>query len=156
MRKKYLIISGFILFILGALIGCSDREAFNDDNIKFSIINIQSSSENKAYTIEVTNETGYELTHLEFFLSYPIKTENGSESNPFVIEGKPEALKKPLNIKSGESIKFSIVAPIKKVFSNSNLLDLENPSVELKGDVVIGKKEIPFGMIGGLDVIVNH
>lgn len=156
MRNKYLIISGLIMFLIGALIGCSEGDFFSDENIKFNIIDIQSTTEYKAYTIEVTNDNRIELTHLELFLSYPIKTENGSESNPFVIKGEPETLKRPVNLKSGESIQFSIVAPIKKVFSNSNLLDLENPSVELNGYVVKGKKEIPFGMIGGLDVFVNH
>jgi hypothetical protein len=36
------------------------------------------------------------------------------------------------------------------------LLDFENPSVELKGYVKEGDKEIPFGISGGLKALLDR
>jgi len=138
------------------IVGCSTKEEqFDDKNIIFSVINIQSEEEFKSYTIKLTNKTGFELTHLMLNLSYPIKTSNGTKNNPFMVEGKADNLTRPVNLKTEESIQFSIYAPVKEVFSDTDLLDFENPSIELKGYVKEGNKEIPFKMAGGLKVFVK-
>jgi hypothetical protein len=156
MKKKYLILISSIM-LLGVLFGCSTKkEQFNDENIIFNVVNTQSTNEFKSYTIEISNKTGFDLTHLTFTLSYPIKTSNGSKGNPFVVEGEADNSTRPVNLISGETTKFSIFAPINEVFSDTDLLDFENPSVELKGYVREGNNEIPFGMSGGLSVFVDN
>lgn len=155
MKKNYLILlSLLLLFFL--IVGCSTKEEqFDDKNIIFSVINIQSEEEFKSYTIKLTNKTGFGLTHLMLNLSYPIKTSNGTKNNPFMVEGKADNLTRPVNLKTEESIQFSIYAPVKEVFSDTDLLDFENPSIELKGYVKEGNKAIPFKMAGGLRVFVK-
>lgn len=141
--------------LLGTIFGCSaNEEKYDDENIVFNLVKIEATTDYKYYIIEITNITGLDLTHLTFNLSYPIKTSNGSKSNPYSVEGKTDSFR-PINLKSGETISFSIFAPIKEVFANSNLLDFENPSIKLKGYYKKGKEEIQFGISGGLSVFVN-
>lgn len=155
MKFKLLIIFSAIL-LLGLLVGCSPSfDEFNDQKIMFNIVDTKSKSEYTSYTIEIKNETGFELTHLMLTMSYPIKKSNGTKENPFEIEGKAVNKINPLRLKSGESIQFSISAPIKEVFSDNDLLDFENPDVELKGFVKEGNKEIPFGIAGGLNILAD-
>ena len=155
MRFKHLIIITAMIFA-SLLVGCSpDFDDFNDEKIIFTVVDTKLTSEYNSYTIEVKNETGFELTHLMFTMSYPINTSNGKKENPFVIQGKTVNTKNPVTLKSGESIQFSISAPIKEVFSENDLLDFENPEVELKGFVIEGNKEIPFGISGGLNVLAD-
>jgi len=105
----------------------------------------------RLFNIEVKNKTGFELSHLTFYLSYPIITANGTEGNPFVIQGEPDNLVRPVSLEFGDTIQYSIFAPVNKVFSSSDLLDFNNPTVELYGYVKEGKQEIPFGIVGGLE-----
>ncbi len=145
-----------VMFLASLLVGCSPNlDEFNEDKIVFNVVDTKSTSEYTTYTIEIKNETGFELTHLMFTMSYPIKKSNGTKENPFEIEGKTINTTNPVTLKSGESIQFSISAPIKEVFSDNDLLDFENPDVELKGFVKEGNKEIPFGISGGLNVLAD-
>ena len=155
MKFKLLIIFSAIIFA-SLLVGCSlDFDEFNDEKILFTVVDTKFTSEYNSYTIEIENETGFELTHLVFTMSYPIKKLNGNKENPFVIEGKTFNTIKPVTLKSGESIQFFISAPIKEVFSENDLLDFEKPHVELKGFVKEGNKEIPFGIAGALNVLAD-
>lgn len=155
MKFKLVIIFSAII-LLGLLVGCSPNFAeFNDEKIVFNVVNTKSTSEYNSYTIEIENETGFELTHLMFTMSYPIRKSNGTKENPFEIEGKSGNTVNPVTLKSGESIQFSISAPIKEVFSDNDLLDFENPQIELKGFVKEGNKEIPFGIAGGLNILAD-
>lgn len=87
MKFKQIITTSIIL--LGLLVGCSSNfDEFNDEKIIFTVVDSESTSEYNSYTIDIKNETGFELTHLMFTMSYPIKTSNGKKGNPFVIEGK--------------------------------------------------------------------
>lgn len=152
MKKWHLIMLSYLLIL--NLIGCSAKEKhFKDGNIIFNVTNIEADSGHMFYTIEISNKTGFDLTHLTFNLSYPIKEENGSKSNPFVVEAKTESGIRPVNLSSEEKLLFYISAPIKDVFGDSKLLDFENPNVQLKGYYIKeGKEEIPFYMGGGLRV----
>ena len=155
MKFKLLIIFS-ALILLGLLVGCSPRfDEFNDEKIMLNVVDTKSTNEYTSYTIEIKNETGFELTHLMLTMSYPIKKSNGTKENPFEIEGKTVNKINPVRLKSGESIQFSISAPIKEVFSDNDLLDFENPDVELKGFVKEGNKEIPFGIAGGLNILAD-
>lgn len=143
------------IMFLAVLFGCSN-EQFNDENIAFTVVHTESTNEFKSYTIEIVNNTGFDLTHLRLNLTYPIKTSNGSKDNPFSVEGKADNLTRQINLKTGETIVFTIFAPINEVFSNTELLDFENPNVNLIGFVKDGNEEIPFGISGGLNVLENY
>jgi hypothetical protein len=148
--KKYML----ICMLLIAITGCSSgNKSFDDKDISFKLINVEATSEFRSYVIEIKNNAEFELTHLNFYLSYPIKQQSGSKSNPFLIEGKTD--KRPISLMSGESVQFTIFAPIKEVFSDSNLLNFEHPDIDLKGYVKQGNKEIPFQMGGGLEVFIR-
>ena len=153
MKKRYLYM--IILVLLVIIQGCSDnQEEFDDGNIIFEVVNTDETNEYKSYMIEITNNTGFQLTHLSFTLNYPIKTPNGSKSNPYVLEGSTSS-NRPINLNSRETITFSIIAPMNEVFADSTVFDFKNPNIDLKGYYLDGKEEIPFGISGGLSVIVN-
>ncbi|MFN7252906.1 MAG: hypothetical protein ACK4M9_19360 [Anaerobacillus sp.] len=153
---KYSILLSFI--IIGVLFGCStDMKPFRGDKVIFKVVHAESNSEFESYTFEVTNNTGYELSHLIFYMNYPIITPNGSMNNPFVIEGEVDSnITNPIKLKSGESIKFSIFCPIKEVFRNTDLLDTWYPNIELKGYIKEGFHEIPFGVYRSLSDMVDN
>ncbi|MGO4498788.1 hypothetical protein AB4114_23175 [Paenibacillus sp. 2RAB27] len=147
MRRSILI---FLILFITFLTSCSPKadNRFNDNDIKISLLNQEINDEYRTYLIEVKNTGILEIKYLNFYLYYPIILANGSKGSPFKIEGKTD-ISKPIKLKSGEKITYTIFAPIKEVFGNSTLLDFDNPSVELNGLVQQGKEEIPFGMSGG-------
>lgn len=51
---------------------------------------------------------------------------------------------------------FLIDAPIKEVFGDTDLLDIEYPNIKLRGYYKDGKEEIPFGISGGLSVLIEE
>lgn len=142
----------FIFFFLVLLItGCSTTEDyhFDDKNIKISLINQWINDQYRTYSFEVENTGKLEIKYLNFYLYYPVLVGNGgSTGNPFKIEGKAD-ISKPINLRTGEKITYSILAPIKGVFGNSKSLDFNHPQVELNGLVEQGKEDIPFEMNGG-------
>ncbi len=147
MRRFILI---FLILLITFLTGCSPTEDYriNDKDIKISLINQEKNDEYRTYSIEVKNIGKLEIKYLNFYLYYPVILTNGSKGNPFKIEGKTD-ISKPINLKSGEKITYTIFAPIKEVFGNSKSLDFNDPQVELNGLVQQGKEDIPFGMSGG-------
>ncbi|SOC41523.1 hypothetical protein [Ureibacillus acetophenoni] len=154
MKKRNVCLIFFVI-LLGTLFGCSaNKESFDDRNISFYIVEKEATAEYESYRFEIANNTGYELTHLIFNLSYPIKELNGSKSNPYEIEGKPVNADLHVNLKSGETMTFLIDAPIKEVFGDTDLLDIEYPNIKLRGYYKDGKEEIPFGISGGLSVLI--
>jgi ABC-type molybdate transport system ATPase subunit len=143
-----------LLFLIIAISGCSTETIhFDDKNIRFKLVEVQITEESRSYVIEVENNALFEITHLNFHLTYPIKQANGHKGNPFGIEGKTD--RRPVNLKPGESIRFAIDAPVKEVFSNTNLLDMDQPYIGLKGYVKEGNGEIPFQIVGGLEALVG-
>jgi hypothetical protein len=141
----------FLLILLVVLMsGCSNSNdaQFNDDDVKIKLIHSDSNDDYNSYSIEVMNEGQVEMRSVNFFLYYPIIQPNGSKGNPFKVEGKPDN-GKPVNLKPGEKVVYSVIAPIKEVFGDSKLLDFKDPQIELNGLVKQGKNEIPFGMSGG-------
>lgn len=88
------------------------------------LFHFSSEKEAKSYHIEITNAGEIEISYLQFYLHYPVLTENGSKNNPYKIEATTEQ-HKPIKLKPGESVTYHIYAPITKVFGDPNLLDLE-------------------------------
>jgi hypothetical protein len=104
MKRWHLILLSYIL-LLSVMMGCSAKKGnFNRDNIIFNLANIEENNEYISYTIKISNKTGFDLTHLIFNLSYPIKEVNGSKSNPFVVEGKTESAIRPVNLSKEEKV----------------------------------------------------
>jgi hypothetical protein len=147
LKKTFLLFFTAILVV--SITGCSqDTPKFNGKDIHFKLVNHKEFSGNEVYTIQIKNMSANELTHLEFYLSYPIKKENGSRENPFKIKGKTENI--TVNLIKGQSVQFTFNAPIKDVFGKTNLLDFKNPDIKLVGYIKKGDKEIPFAMGGGI------
>lgn len=95
-----------------------------------------------------------ELTHLSLYLSYPIKLQKGSQSNPFEIKGKTnQAI---VTLEKGQSAQFTFYAPIKQVFGDSTLLDFNTPEIELDGYTKQGNTETPFEMGGDLSLYLSQ
>ncbi|WP_442600513.1 hypothetical protein [Paenibacillus sp. KN14-4R] len=148
----------FLLLIsmMVSLLGCSsENEHFDDKDIKIKLVDSQLNKEFNSYTIEIENKGNITIEYINFYLSYPIKQPNGFKGNPFKIEGKADK-DKPIKLKSGEKVRYSILAPINEVFGHSDLMDFEHPSIELNGFVNVADKEIPFGMSGGLEVYTRE
>ena len=81
MKFKLLMKITAMIFVC-LLVGCSPSfDEFNDEKIVFTVVDTQSTSEYNSYTIEIKNETGFELTHLMFTMSYPIKKSHGTNNN---------------------------------------------------------------------------
>ncbi|MFF2479681.1 hypothetical protein [Paenibacillus sp. NPDC058071] len=147
--KRYIFI--FLILFLTILTSCTAKDEgtpFDNNDIKISLLNEEIKDEYRTYSFEVFNTGKLEIKFLNFYLYYPVITTSGSKGNPFKIEGETES-SKPIKLKSGEKIKYTIVAPIKEVFGDSALLNFDNPLVELNGFVQQGKKDIPFSMRGG-------
>ena len=146
------------LIALGVVSGCATTpQQFNDKDVHFKMVSYQpmsSMSGSEMYTIQVKSTSPLELTHLTMYLSYPIKTANGSQGNPFLLKGSTN--EQVVNLQNGQSVKFSFVAPIKKVFGNSQLLDFKHPDIELDGFAKEGSKEIPFEMGGDLRIYLTQ
>ncbi|MFF2091354.1 hypothetical protein [Paenibacillus sp. NPDC058174] len=151
MRKWIFIV--LILCVL-ALAGCSSgsRLVFNDEDIRIRAVALQVREDFTEYNIEVRNEGKIELRNLHFYLSFPVITSNGTSDNPFRLEGKTE-LNRPVILRPGEQTVYTFIAPIKKVFGDSELLDFNQPSIDLNGTFLYKKKEIPFGMGMGWGVV---
>lgn len=132
----------FCVLILGLLIGCSaSAESFDDKNIIFDVINTEESDQLTSKTIEITNETGFDLDNLSLIISYPLATENNNHSNRetiLSIEG--------FGMKTNQSIEFLISLPVEK--------DFKSLEADFKGDRLGRHKKIPFGMGGTLRVFL--
>lgn len=138
-----------LLFIILAafLNGCttSEGEPFNDNDIKITLINMEEKNDYHSFVIEVKNEGKAEVNNLNLYVYYPILIQNGLKVNPFKVEGIAES-GRPVNLKNGEKVQYTVFAPIKEVFGDSTLLDFDRPGIELKGLIKQAKKEIPFEM----------
>ncbi|WP_438448397.1 hypothetical protein [Gorillibacterium sp. sgz5001074] len=145
---KHSLLMVLLVFIIFLTSCSSSEDRFDDEDIKISLINEQSNNEYRSYSIEIKNLGILEIKNIHLYLYYPIILSNGSKGNPFKLEGKTD-ITSPVNLKSGESIRYTIFAPIKEVFGDSKLLDFNHPQIELNGLVQQKKSEIPFEMSGG-------
>ncbi|MDC3413168.1 hypothetical protein [Terrihalobacillus insolitus] len=147
MRKQCAILISLIM-IMGVVVGCSTKtESFDDENIIFSVVDTQSNK--KSETIKITNETGFDLDNLTMKLSYPLNTENNSDNTS---EMKTVNSIEEFNIKSGETKELSVPLSFDE---NLKSVDLDNPHIELKGNVVEGNEKVPFGVVGALSALIE-
>lgn len=141
--------------LLSLISGCSTalQQSFHGKDVHFKLVNYQSMNGAESYTIQITSTSSIELTHLSLYLSFPIKIQNGSRSNPFEIRGRTN---QPIvTLDKGQSVQFTFYAPIKQVFGNSKLLNFKNPDIELDGYSKQGNTETPFAMGGNLSLYLS-
>jgi len=156
---KRILLYSLGLMALSAASGCATTpHQFNDKDVHFKMVSHQpmsSMSGSELYTIEVRSTSPLELTHLTMYLSYPIITSTGSQvGDPFLLKGSTE--KQVVDLENGQSIQFAFVAPITKVFGNTQLLDFKHPDITLDGFSKYGNKEIPFEMGGDLRIYLTQ
>ncbi|GMA64952.1 hypothetical protein NZD89_06090 [Alicyclobacillus fastidiosus] len=153
MKKLGLFLCSAMLF--GVVSGCSTTpQIFDDKDVHFKLLNQQSMNGAETYTIQIMSTSPMELTHLSLYLDYPIKLQNGHESNPFQIKGRTN--QSIVTLDKGQSTQFTFYAPIKQVFGDSTLLDFNHPDIELDGFSKEGSKEIPFEIAGDLSVFLSQ
>ena len=144
----------FYTFILAAFTaGCaSESVRFDDDDLVISLVRSRSDADLRAYTLRIENAGDAPLYHLNFYLSFPIPDGNGSESNPYRLEGRTDA-SKPYDLPAGEAIEVDFAAPLSK---GSSGWDWDNPTLSIDGVLKDGNREIPFGLSGGLDAYLER
>jgi hypothetical protein len=111
--------------------GCSSKEkvSFNDvDNIRLELIEQKEDINGMSYKLRIQNRSSQVIKQNIVFLSYPIKTDNGSRSNNFKIE----AMNNKLNIQPGEEVILLVLAP-REMYEGNDMIDIENPNIEIKG-----------------------
>ncbi|MGP4107766.1 hypothetical protein [Virgibacillus sp. L01] len=136
--KKCAVLIGIIIF-LGMMIGCSENnEAFNDENIIFEV---------ESNTIELTNQSGFDLDNLSLKISYLLDEEKSNNSN-----AKREVVKfiEETKIKSNETKEISIPHNLKE---GIEVVDLE---IDFKGNVIEGNEKVPFNIVGSLSALVSN
>ncbi|MBR7554398.1 hypothetical protein ACFFJI_12805 [Allobacillus sp. GCM10007491] len=136
--KKCAVLIGFIIF-LGVMIGCSEnKETFNDEYITFEV---------ESNTIELTNQSGFDLDILSLEISYPLNEEklNNSNAKREVVEFLEET-----KVKSNETKEISIPHNLKE---GIEVVDLE---IDLKGNIIEKNEKVPFNIGGSLSAIVSN
>lgn len=151
-RLGLFLLSGAVLSLVS---GCSTpTQTFHEKDVHFKLVDQQSLNGGESYTIQITSTSPVELTDLTLYLSYPIKLQNGSQSNPFEIKGRASQL--IVTLEKGQSAQFSFYAPINQVFGNSTLLDFNSPEINLEGYTKAGNTETPFEMGGALSMYLGQ
>ncbi|MUK87828.1 hypothetical protein GMD78_05365 [Ornithinibacillus sp. L9] len=134
---KYLVLIGSII-LLGVIIGCSEeKEAFDDENINIEV---------KSNTIEIKNESGFDLDNLSLKISYPYDAE---KSNNTSAERETVKFVEDFNIRSDKTREISM--PLKLKEDGIETINLE---IDLKGNVVEGNEKVPFNIGGSLSGLV--
>ncbi|WP_027086133.1 hypothetical protein [Cohnella panacarvi] len=141
------------------LVSCTNEETidpprFDDRDLRFNLLQSDNSLGLQSYVIEVQNAGKLKIGYLKLYVSYPIKQESGSRSNPFRVEGKTRS-NNPVMLGEGDKAIFQVDAPINDVFGDSALLDFDHPNLNFEGYVLEGDQIIPFGLGGGLELIIR-
>jgi len=130
--------------ILVALTGCSSSKVpFDDRNISFKVIDTQTSENEISKSIEVTNQTGYDLINLKMELSYYLKNSSSENEDSNFVKG--------YRIKSGDSQIITVKVPA----DNVNKIDLDNPDIDFSGNFIEGIEIVPFGIVANLSVVAD-
>ena len=134
-----------LTIILLLVTGCSNTEPFDDRNIIFKDVETKTSDFEISKRIEITNQTGYDLVNLQLKLSYTTKNDDASESEESnIFDG--------FSLKAGESKTITIIV----VLNDKNNINLENPTLDFRGEYTDFFKRIPFGVVGHLSVLVEQ
>ena len=116
------------------------------EQIKIELISKSNLPNGIAYTLKLKNHSKFTIAQNNVFISYPIKTSNGSRGNEFKIVAKNNKLK----IESGEEVVLSSFAPVEEYENNKNL-DIDNLDIEIIGYVDEVKEARRFQRYGGID-----
>jgi hypothetical protein len=137
---KFTLLSILIILVLS---GCQSDNltSTQSEKIKLEIISTTNQPEGVSYSIKLTNNSGHVIKQNNIYVSFPIKTQNGTQGNPFKIE----ATGKKLNIKNNEEIIVNVFA-LKKVYEGNSNLDIDHPYVEIKGYIDQLKSENLFNI----------
>lgn len=98
------------------------------DNIKLTIEEKIEKPHGLTYSLKLQNNSKHVIKQNNVYLSYPIKTENGSRENEFKVEAKNNKL----DIQPGEELLLTIFAPIEMYVGNDQI-DINNPEIEIIG-----------------------
>ena len=143
MKRRYCKLIWLLSIFVFATACSSSKEPFDDRNIHFKVSETVTSDYEITKTIEVTNQTGYDLVNTLMKISYPLKNDTTMNENSNSIQG--------ISIESGKTVAFTISVPI----DDKNNIDSDNPNLEFSGYYIEGTKEVPFGIVGSLNVIVD-
>jgi hypothetical protein len=116
------------------------------DQIKLELIDQSSMPGGTVYTLKLKNLSKFTIAQNNIYISYPIKTSNGSKGNEFKIEAKNNKLR----IKPNEEIILTVNAPIEEIEGNQKL-DIENFNVEIIGYIDEVKETKRFQKSGGIE-----
>ncbi|MFB9277608.1 hypothetical protein [Cohnella cellulosilytica] len=138
-----------ISFIFIVLTGCNSEpqvKTTDIDQIKIELIEKSEMPNGTAYTFKLKNLSRFTIAQNNVYLSYPIKTSNGSRGNEFKIEAKNNRL----HIKSGEEIILNAFAPAEE-WEDNRKLDTENFILDIIGYIGEVKEGRRFQKSGGIE-----
>ncbi len=115
------------------------------DKITLDIINRAEDPNGVSYTIRLSNKSSHTIKQNIVFISYPIKTSNGSKGNEF----KVAARNNKLDIRPNEEVILSAYTPKEEYEGNQNILHNEC-YLEINGYIDQVKEENHFGKITGM------
>lgn len=145
------------LVILTFSFGCAKStfsQQFDDNQILVNLQKTQELDTGTAYTFQLTNKTKFTLKHLRLSVSYPINQNNSSKYNPFKVELAGQNGNSEI-VKPGQEVIFSGYVPVKEVLTDPARFNFNKPDLEMKGYVLQGNEEIPFGKSGGIAAFTN-
>ena len=140
-----------VILILGFFISACSAEnpkvftPEESDKITLEVINRAEDPNGVSYTIKLSNKSSHTIKQNIVFISYPIKTSNGSKGNEF----KVEARNNKLNIKPNEEVILNAYTPKEEYEGNQNILPNEC-YLEIKGYIDQVKEENHFGKTTGM------
>ncbi len=147
MNRVFFLVS-LVLVIFISACSADNPEIFTpeeSDKIILEVINRAEDPNGVSYTVKLSNKSSHTIKQNIVFISYPIKTSNGSKGNEFKVEAKNNKL----DIKPNEEIILSAYTPKEEYEGNQNIL-LNECYLEIKGYIDQVKEENHFGKTTGM------
>ncbi|RKP57993.1 hypothetical protein D7Z26_00315 [Cohnella endophytica] len=122
-----------LLIIMIIITGCNTNKPITPnelDKINVEVIDRSEMPVGIAYTIKLSNESNHTIKQNNVFISYAIKTTNGSKGNEFKVEAKDNKL----DIKPHEEVLLSAFTPIEELQGNDKIM-MDECYLEIKGYV---------------------
>jgi len=139
----------FTLFLMILMTACDSEIQVNStdiDQIKLELVSHSKLPNGNAYTIKLRNLSKFNIAQNAIFLSYSIKTTNGSRTNDFKILARNNKL----NIKPNEEVFVDLFAPIEE-FEGNQKLDTDKPNIEIIGYIEEVKEKRRFQKSGPIE-----
>ncbi|QZY56864.1 hypothetical protein [Crassaminicella profunda] len=123
------------------------------NKIEITIMNMNDLPEGKSFKLKLKNGTNHLIKQNDVYLSFPIKNKDG---NGYITNlCKTEATHNKLDILAGEEVILNVFIPIEN-YINNDLLDIDDPQIEIKGYFDKVKIENRFQRIGDTDFFSDH